>query len=52
MVIKCVCVISVEMIEDVMYVFVEKFCFDMKMLMNLNYFLYEVYFNGGELLLL
>ena len=48
---KCVRVTSVETTEDVMYVLVEKFRPDMKMLTNPNYSLYEVHPNGGELLL-
>lgn len=48
MVIKCVCVISVEIVEDVIRILVEKFCLDMKMFLNLNYFFYEVYLNGGK----
>lgn len=43
---KCVRVTSVETTEDVMYVLVEKFRPDMKMLTNPNYSLYEVHPNG------
>lgn len=46
---KCVCVFSMEIVDEVMRILVEKFCLDMKMFFNLNYFFYEVYLSGGKL---